>query len=66
MVDWHLVEVVFGLEDFGLEDLDLKVAFGFQVFHVGLGDVGNGYVHQDLGLVSNSWLEMWHLIDTFF
>ncbi|PHT49388.1 hypothetical protein CQW23_09135 [Capsicum baccatum] len=57
MVDWHLVEKVFGLDFFGLEDSDSRVAFGFQVLHVGLGDVGNGKVHQGLGLMSNSWLE---------
>ncbi|PHT64473.1 hypothetical protein T459_31627 [Capsicum annuum] len=57
MVDWHLVEKVFGLEFFGLEDSDSRVEFGFQVLYVGLGDVGNGKVHQGLGLMSNSWLE---------
>ena len=42
MVDWHLVVEFFGLADFGFEELDLRVAFGFQIHHVGLGDVENG------------------------
>ncbi|PHT28216.1 hypothetical protein CQW23_32187 [Capsicum baccatum] len=50
MVDWYLVVKFFRLTHFNLEESDLKVEFGFQVRHVGLGDVGNGLVHQGLSL----------------
>ena len=59
MVGLDLVESgAFGQIEFGLEGSGLVVALGFQILHVGLGEVEGGFFYHYLGFGSKGWFDL--------